>query len=169
MLGVLSFLDRLERGIIALLAGVALLLACNAMVSRYLLPGTSLDWTFEVIVFGVIWAVFLAAARLVSLGGHIRMDFLLQFLRPETRRWFLLFSEILGFAVAMLLAWSGVLVVLESIRWGETSSSTLRIPLWVYYCSLPVGALLMSARFIARIVGIFRGTVRDVGPSGEVG
>jgi len=165
----ITALDRLERGVIALLAGVALLLACNAMVSRYLLPGMTLDWTFEVIIFVVIWAVFLAAARLVSVGGHIRMDFLMQFLQPGTRRWFLVFSEVLGLAVAGLLLWSGVLVVSESIRWGETSSSTLRLPLWIYYLSLPVGAALMSVRFIARIVGILRGTVHDRGHAGEAG
>ena len=68
MRSLVSVLDSLERGVIALLAGAALVLACNAMLSRYLLPGLALDWTFEVIIFLVIWAVFLAAARLVTVS-----------------------------------------------------------------------------------------------------
>lgn len=156
-----SVLDSLERGIIAVLAGAALVLACNAMVARYLAPGLTLDWTFEVITFLMIWAVFLAAARLVTTGGHIRIDIVLQRLGPGARRWWALLASALGLTVALLLLWSGVLVVDEALRWGETSSSTLRVPLWIYYLSLPVGAALMTVRLVLRIVGLARGTVRD--------
>lgn len=167
MSSVLSALDRLERGVIALLAAVALLLACHGMVSRYFFPGFSFDWTFEVITFVVIWAVFLAAARLVTTAGHIRIDIALQRLGPATRRWLAILAAALALAVAALLLWSGVLVVSEAIRWGETSSSTLRVPLWIYYLSLPVGAALMTVRLMARIVGLARGTVLDRGHTGE--
>jgi C4-dicarboxylate transporter, DctQ subunit len=131
------------------------------MVSRYLLPGLALDWTFEVITFLVIWAVFLAAARLVTVGGHIRIDFVLQRVGPSAQRRFALFSAALALAVAILLLWSGVLVVSEAARWGETSSSTLRVPLWIYYLSLPVGAGLMALRLVLRIVGLAKGSVHD--------
>jgi len=161
MRSLVSVLDSLERGVIALLAGAALVLACNAMLSRYLLPGLALDWTFEVIIFLVIWAVFLAAARLVTVGGHIRIDIVLQRLGPRAQRWFALFAAALALAVAILLLWSGVLVVSEALRWGETSSSTLRVPLWIYYLSLPVGAALMALRLVLRIVGLATGSVYD--------
>lgn len=167
MSSVLAALDRLERGAIALLAAVALLLACHGMVSRYFLPAFSFDWTFEVITFVVIWAVFLSAARLVTTAGHIRIDIALQRLGPGPRRWLAILASALALAVAILLLWSGVLVVSEAIRWGETSSSTLRVPLWIYYLSLPVGAGLMALRLLARIVGLVRGTVLDRGHSAE--
>ena len=154
-------LDSLERGIIAVLAGAALILACNAMVSRYLLPGLALDWTFEVITFLVIWGVFLAAARLVTVGGHIRIDIVLVRLGSAARRRMELFAAVLALAVAVLLLVSGALVVSEAVRWGETTSSTLRIPLWIYYLSLPVGAALMALRLAARIAGLATGTVHD--------
>ncbi|MEO8546625.1 MAG: TRAP transporter small permease, partial [Burkholderiaceae bacterium] len=124
MASLIAVLDRLERGLDALLAGVALLLACNAMLARYFLPGLTLDWTFELITFLVIWAVFLAAARLITEGGHIRIDILLHAMQAGPRRLLGLFAAVLGLLVALLLLWSGVLVVTESIRWGETSSST---------------------------------------------
>lgn len=164
----LAALDRLERGVIALLAAVALLLACNGMVSRYLVPALAFDWTFEVITFVVIWAVFLAAARLVTTAGHIRIDIVLQRLTPGPRRWLAIFAATLALAVAVLLLWSGVLVVSEALRWGETSSSTLRVPLWIYYLCLPVGAALMAVRLVARIVGLARGSVIDGSHAREV-
>ena len=63
--------------------------------------------------------------------------------------------------MAVLLLVSGALVVSEAVRWGETTSSTLRIPLWIYYLSLPVGAALMALRLAARIAGLATGTVHD--------
>lgn len=152
----LEILDRLERGVIALLAGVALLLACNAMLARYVVPRLALDWTYEVITFLVIWAVFIAAARLITRGGHIRVDIVLHAVPAKARHWLALVSAVLALAVAGLLLWSGVLVVVESVRWGERSVSTLQIPLWTYYLCLPVGAALMAVRLWIQIVGLLR-------------
>jgi TRAP-type C4-dicarboxylate transport system permease small subunit len=156
VVAVLHALDRLERAVIALLAGVALALACNAMLARYVFPGLSLDWTYEVITFVVIWAVFLAAARLIAEGGHIRVDVVLHAVPSGARRWFALLAALLGLGVAGLLTWSGVLVVVEAIRWGERSVSTLQIPLWIYYLCLPVGAALMALRLSLQIARLLR-------------
>lgn len=157
MRSLLAALDRIERGVIAPLAAIALLLACNAMASRYLLPGLALDWTFEVIIFMVIWAVWLASARLITTGNHIRIDILLRALGPGGRRWLGLFAAVLGLGVAGLLVWSGYLVVTEAYSWDERTSSTLRLPLWIYYLCLPVGAASMFIRLIERVVFLLRG------------
>ena len=106
---VLNLLNRIEEWVIVTLTGGTLLLACYSMVSRYLFPRGSLDWTFEVVIYMMGWIVFLCAARLIAHDGHIRVDVL---------------------------------------RWGETSSSSLRVPMWIYYLCLPVGGLLMTLRLL---------------------
>ena len=167
MRSLLAVADRLERGVIGLLAAAALLLACNAIVARHLAPGLTLDWTFEVITFLVIWAVFLSTGRLISVGGHIRIDLILRALTPAGRRWFGILASLLGLAVTILLLWSGVLVVEEAMRWGETTASTLHVPLWIYYLSLPTGATLMALRLVWRIVGLVTGSQIEEASSGE--
>ncbi|MCG6121938.1 MAG: TRAP transporter small permease subunit [Microvirga sp.] len=158
---VLNALDAIERGLIASLTGFALVLACYSMGTRYLMPAISVDWAFEVIIFLIIWAMFLAAARLIDRGGHIRIDIVLSMVSPATRRVLALIAALLGLVVALLLFWSGWTVVEEAVRWREYTSSTLRLPLWVYYASLPTGAALLAIRLVAQIFRLFTGRQID--------
>lgn len=152
----LQVLDWIEQAVIAILAGGTLLLATYSMASRYLLPAASLDWAFEIIIYVMGWVIFLAAARLISEDAHIRVDVLLANVGPRARRWLLVASALFCIAVASLLVWSGVLVVLDALRWGETSSSSLRLPMWLYYLCLPVGCSLMAVRLAAVVWSALR-------------
>lgn len=145
----LQILDRIEQLAIAVMAGGTLLLASYSMASRYLLPSASLDWAFEVIIYAMGWIIFLSAARLITEDAHIRVDVLLGNVGPAARRWLLVSSALFGIAVASLLVWSGMLVVFDALRWGEMSSSSLRMPMWIYYLCLPVGCSLMVVRLLA--------------------
>lgn len=145
---VLNLLNRIEEWVIVTLTGGTLLLACYSMVSRYLFPRGSLDWTFEVVIYMMGWIVFLCAARLIAHDGHIRVDVLVETAGPRLKRWLLVVSALFGIVITVLLTWSGVLVVLDALRWGETSSSSLRVPMWIYYLCLPVGGLLMTLRLL---------------------
>ncbi|GIK82639.1 MAG: transporter [Alphaproteobacteria bacterium] len=145
----LDHLSRIEEWVISGLAGGTLLLACYSMASRYLFPSGSLDWASEVIVYVMGWIVLLAAARLISRDGHIRVDVLVGNLGSRARRLLLLFSALFGIVVTVLLTWSGVLVVLDALRWGETSSSSLRVPMWIYFLCLPAGGAIMTMRLVA--------------------
>jgi len=161
MARLLAALDLIERSAIALLSGGALLLACQAIVARYMLPGIRLDWTFEVIIFLVIWCMFLSAARLIGEGGHVRIDLFLQMMSMRTRNRLGVISGLLGIVVAVLLLLSGIKVVEESIRWQERTTSSLRLPLWIYYLSLPVGAGLLGLRLAVRTVLLAAGRIDD--------
>lgn len=61
----------------------------------------------------------------------------------------------------MLLVLSGIQVVEESFRWQERTTSSLRLPLWVYSLSLPVGASLLALRLAVRVVQLARGRIDD--------
>jgi C4-dicarboxylate transporter DctQ subunit len=157
----LAALDRIERAVIALLAGAALFIACQAILARYLFPGMRMDWTFEVTIFLLIWCMFLSAARLIGEGGHVRIDLFLQLMPMRARNALGVVAGLLGICVAVLLVVSGLQVVEESIRWQERTTSSLRLPLWVYYLSLPVGAALLALRLAVRVVQLARGRIDD--------
>lgn len=154
-------LDRVERALIAALAGAALLLACLAMVGRYIIPGLSLDWTFELIIFATIWATFIAGARSAGTGEHVNVDTLLQFLPASARRWLAILACLLGIGLGVFLFCSGWIVVEEAFRWDERTTSSLRLPLWIYYLSLPVSAALIAFHLVVRTVGLASGRIRD--------
>ena len=161
MSSLLRTIDAVERILIALLAGTALLLACIAMLGRYVVPGLMLDWTFEVTIFTTIWATFLAGARSAGTGEHVRVDTLLTFLPSRVRTALVLLAGLLGIAMALFLLRSGWIVVEEAHRWDERTTSSLGLPLWLYYLSLPVGAALLAFHLIVRCLGIATGRIKD--------
>ncbi len=157
----LTILDRVEFWLITIFAAVSLLLACLAMVARYVIPGLILDWTFEVTIFTAMWATFLASARMAGTGEHVRVDTALAYLPDRTRMWLAIVACVLGFATGAFLFWSGWVVVEEAYRWDERTTSSLRLPLWIYYLSLPVSMALLAFHLIVRTVRLYDGTVRD--------
>lgn len=157
----LSVVDRIETVLIAVFAGAALLLACVAMAGRYVITELRLDWTFEVTIFLVIWATFIAGARIAGAGEHVRVDSLVRLLPPLGRRFLSVAASLAGLAMAVFLLWSGWIVVEESVRWNERSTSSLRLPLWIYYLSLPVGAALLAFHLGVRTVQLLQGNASD--------
>jgi TRAP-type C4-dicarboxylate transport system permease small subunit len=154
-----TFLNRLHTGLAvvsAVMGLVALLLSCNAIIGRYLFPRVALDWTSEVVVFLVIWSLLISLAGLTHRNAHIVVDLFILKFPKNTRRFASFFALILGFAVTAVLIWSGILVMEEAIRWGETTASTLQIPLWIYYLSLPVAFSTNFLFLIGRTVDFFK-------------
>jgi len=69
--------------------------------------------------------------------------------------------RIAGTALAIFLLVSGWIVVEEAARWDERTTSTLQLPLWIYYLSLPVGAALLAFHFAVRTLRIATGAEQD--------
>jgi TRAP-type C4-dicarboxylate transport system permease small subunit len=157
----LAVVDAIEKALIATFAALALLLACMAMTARYLLVDLTLDWAFDVTIFLTIWATFLAGARIAGQGGHVRVDTALALLPARSRLFLIVMAGLAGIALALFLLWSGILVVEQAYRWDERTASTLRIPLWIYYTSLPAGMALLAFHLVVRTTMILSGKVRD--------
>lgn len=143
-------IDVVEVTAIALLSGGALVLACFAMLGRYAFPSLMLDWTFEVTIFFATWAMFIGAARLVGQDGHVRVDVVTNLLGARTQKALHFLTLGIYMAVGVFLTVAGYFVVEEAMRWGEVTTSSLRIPLWYFYLSLPVAMILMTVHAAVR-------------------
>jgi TRAP-type C4-dicarboxylate transport system permease small subunit len=67
------------------------------------------------------------------------------------------------------LVWYGRQVVEIALRIDEHSASDLRFPMWVYYAALPTGGLLMSIRYVIRLIGLVARSGRGAMPPRRVG
>lgn len=150
-----------ESAVISALGLTALGLAVYVVAARYLLPEWRSDWALDLIVVTVVWAAFVSAGRLARSNEHIRVDLVVDMLPPRGRVAVETVATAILVAVVGLMAWSGVPVVLEAIAWDERSSSTLRLPMWIYYLSLPVG---LASVALQAVVGWWR-LVRQGGRS----
>jgi len=154
---VLDGVDALIGGIVAALFAAALALSMLGVAGRYLSTRLQLDWIGEVVIFLVVWAMLLGAARITRRGLHIRVDALIDTLSPRIRAGSEVLSLLLALAVGAFLVWSGWQVVDEAHRWDERSISTLRLPLWIYYTALPVSFALQVIFTLERITATLTG------------
>lgn len=153
----LDAIDRVIGSISALALIAGLMISGYAVVVRYLpITGTT-DWVSEVTVFLVVWVVLLSTARVERRHGHLRVDFVLRRLTPAGQRRAEFGSLLLAFAVSGFLTVSGVLVVQEAYRWAETTDSSLRVPMWVYYASLSVAFGVHILFLIDRLIALLNG------------
>jgi len=150
-------LDALLGGIVSTMCFAALVLSTMGILSRYVLSSFTLDWTGEVVIFLVIWAVLLSLPRVERRNAHVRVDFLLNKMGGTGQRMAILVSSALGLALSGFLIWSGWEVVIEALRWDERTPSTLRVPLWIYYAALSTAFALNAIFTLERLVAVLRG------------
>lgn len=128
-----SLLETFENGVAALGLWLMLILVCVEILMRNVGQG-SFMWAEEVARYLMIWSVYFAAASLISSGGHLRVELLLDRAGPKLRKTLNVFAEswVLAFAVALTI--SGYQFVESSFIIGFTSADS-NFPLklaWMY-------------------------------------
>jgi C4-dicarboxylate transporter, DctQ subunit len=159
----LSWWNALENTVVALLAAAALCAFLYGMVARFMFPWLAPDWSLEVTVFLMIWAMLLAAGQMVSERRHIAVDLVIRMLPQTGRRVAVTLAALTGIGFCSLLVVSGWQVLEFALLFDERSQSTLRIPMVWYYASLPVAMALMALRYLFELPRIWREPIRFEG------
>lgn len=148
----LTLCDRIERGLVGLLGLLAMIVGMVQVVGRYLFPAHAISWAEEVIVYLVVWGVMIISGQLVKTDGHVRPDLVLRIMPPGLQRWMEVFNCLVALAFCFGMVWYGIDITQTSYSLDETSSTDLQFPMWVYYSALPAGGLLMTVRYVIRLL-----------------
>jgi TRAP-type C4-dicarboxylate transport system permease small subunit len=108
-------------------------------------------WSFDVTSYGLLFVVFLAAARTLEQDGHIRLDFLLVRLPPRVRRPVEMVAEALGILFVVLLLWATTRETVIAVQGEWVSPSFYAIPLKYIYWIMPAGTALLLLTAIVRL------------------
>jgi C4-dicarboxylate transporter DctQ subunit len=146
--------DRAEQTLAGLLGLAALGLALWQVASRYFFPRQAISFAEEVIVYLMIWAILIVSSQLVRTDSHVRPDLVLNVAPAKVKRWLEVFNSVAAIVFCAGFTWFGWQVALIALALDERSASDLRFPMWIYYGSLPTGGLLMSIRYVIRLVGL---------------
>ena len=117
--------------------GICGVLLFWSALARYMRSPDLPDWTFEVSVFCLIWAVLLGVARIEKRGGHIRVDFLVNMFPNAAKAWFEGITLIVAIIISLLFISSGYVIVQETLMWDERTENSLFTPYWWLYAALP--------------------------------
>ena len=144
--------SKLERLLVGLLGGFALIIAVVQVLGRYIDPAQAITWAEEVIVYVMVWAVMIMASQLARSDGHVRPDLVLRLLPPTGQRICEIFNCLVALAFTFGMVWYGWAVVGTALLLDQRSSSDLQFPIWIYYTALPTGGALMVMRYLFRLI-----------------
>jgi len=124
-----------------------------AMRHAFLAPTSWVEETARVLQ---IYGVFLAAAWLVGRRAHIRITVLTAHLPPGVQTWLSRGVLLVIGAVAGISAWYGLGLMQFSIDIGQTTDTTLELPMWLLQGPVVAGLVLIVLQALATVIGSFR-------------
>ena len=159
---VIRFLDRLERVVTAVTAGILGLLTLVVgweVFARYVLHSGQF-WAEEFCLVAMMWAALLGAAACLWTDSHVRVTFTLSFFPVKLRRWILALMDgiILWFA---FIFFKESLLLIQRTMGGQMSA--LKIPIGATYFILPLSAFLMLIFTAARGIRRFASNPPNAG------
>jgi TRAP-type C4-dicarboxylate transport system permease small subunit len=149
MRGIERLIERLERGLIvvvAVLMSVLALLVCWQVFSRYVLHASPF-WVEELVVTVMMWIGLLGAAALVWRGSHMSLELLARRLSEAARPWAEAATDVVIAAFAAFLTVQGWVLTSATM---SSAMATIPIPVGVSYLVLPVSGVLMILFALAR-------------------
>src|SRR5210317_946580 len=154
--------DWLLNGLIVLLLGGMVLLAAAQIVMRNLFS-YSLFWGDDLLQLALLWLVMSGAVAAARTGEHLRINILAQFIPRAARPWMYAALHAFTAVVCAVLAWQSVLLVLDSIRYGDMLFGEL--PSWAAQSVMPVGFGLLAFHYTVRCMseiyhGLHRGSLQ---------
>jgi TRAP-type C4-dicarboxylate transport system permease small subunit len=155
----MSTLERARLGFERLLEwiAIALIMALTALVIagfvfRYI--GYALSWYDELASIGLVWLTYYGSALAALKGSHIGVPGFVNAMPPRLRVIVTLFAEACVFLFFIVLAWTGVEVLV--ILGGDTMVSLDWVPLRLTQSVIPIGAVLFMIAEALRLPRVLR-------------
>lgn len=138
------------------LAGVSFLvmvaLTCWQVFTRYIL-GSPSSWSEELVSYMFAWMSLLGASIVTSERGHMNIPILADMAGPGPKKLLLCLGEVIAFLFSLVILVLGGAQIAK-LAMGQMTSS-LGVPIGVFYVVLPLCGVLNMLFTLLNIVGIF--------------
>ncbi len=160
----LDFLGMLA----ALLIGGAALLIAVEIVLRGFSVG-SLPWVIEAVEYTLLAVTFLAAPWVLRAGAHVRVDIVVENLRPRLRRIADAMSNVIGILVCAIIFYYGLKSTIGLYESGTRIFKILVVKEWWLFSLVPFSCGLMIVEFARRLFQRRSPLADSRTPTGEAG
>ena len=148
-------LRKLLNHTLNVLAGVSFLamvaLTCWQVLTRYVLQNPS-SWSEELVSYLFAWMALFGASLVVGERGHMNIPIVVERMGDKGRKFFAIFAELVVFTFSgVILVYGGIQIT--SLAMGQMTSS-LGLPIGVFYIILPLSGMLNIVYTILNIVDI---------------
>ena len=146
--------------VLNVLAGASFLamvaLTCWQVFTRYILKNPS-SWSEELVSYLFAWMALLGASLVVGERGHMNSPILVDRAKPGMRKALVVFGEVVACVfAAVILVYGGIQIT--NLAMGQMTSS-LGVPVGVFYVVLPVSGVLNIIYTVLNIIGILNGCI----------
>lgn len=117
--------------------------------ARYVLHAP-ISWTIEINEYALLFVTFLAAPWVLHHEKHVRVDIVLDFLKPRVKAGLLAWNSVVGIVVSLLIAYYGTLVAIDLIERDVRNATLLEVPKGPLVAIVPFGCLLLGVEFFRR-------------------
>lgn len=118
--------------------------------------GYSITWVVDIGEYIMLWIAFLGGAWVLKREGHVRMDLVINCLKPRTQTLVNLAMSFVGVGICLILCWYSGESTLDHFLRGVTRRGMIRVPKAPIMAVIPIGSLLLAIQFLKRALGFLR-------------
>ncbi|MFS0823140.1 TRAP transporter small permease [Bacillus sp. 1P02SD] len=126
--------------------------------------GHPIQGTFELVQVLTVGIVFLGAAYVQSIKGHVFIEVATDKLPKKIQQALDFFGYLIGIAVCVVITWQSGIGVWDSLVMNEVAAGIAKIPLWPAKIVIFIGMALLSIRLLLDIVYYLFPRLRDHQP-----
>ena len=147
-------LSNLEEILCVLLLSLMSLLAFANVIFRYAFH-MPLAFTEELTTGMLVLLTFVGAGIAAKRGSHLGLSLLTDFLSPPLQRAAAFIGAVLAVIFCGVIAYYGIGFTQHAYLGGQLSGG-MQWPEWIYNSYVPIGAALLTLRFLLIAVGILQ-------------
>ncbi len=149
-----NWIEKIEKFVSIILMAAITLVLFVAVVYRYFL-NAPLFWANEASIFMITWLTFLGGSLGLKYKSQASITFLVDRFSETGKRILMIVTHVIilaALAVLMYLSYEWVLTL------SPQKSSSMRIPMWIPYLSVPVGLTFAFIHLLDYMVELIKKT-----------
>jgi TRAP-type C4-dicarboxylate transport system permease small subunit len=111
----------------------------------------SVIWSEEIPVLFNVALVFLGAAYVLRIGGHVRVDMIIERFPKRQRLKMFAISSLPIVIYSGMVGFEGIKITIRAISQHSATESLLATPMWAYYSAITIGMWMLC------LEGLFEG------------
>ena len=137
----------------AFLAGILLVFIMLSVgldvILRYFF-NSPMIWVTEVTECLLLYITFLGTGWLLREEGHVKVDIILNRLKPRSTAFFGILSSLVGIFVSTMLAFYGMSLTWNYFKRGIYTPTAMEIPVAAIILIIPIGSFMLLIGFVRR-------------------
>lgn len=146
---VFDFFNKTEELTASSLLIITSLLVFVQVLLRYMF-NYSIAWSEEAARYMIAWFIFLGSSMAVKDNAHVNMDALSNLIKGKVNQAISIVIDLINIAFCIVIIMAGLKMVQSAMDLGTTATS-ISLPLYIPYASVPVGVFFMLIRYIFSI------------------